>query len=95
MAKDKAELKVPAVAADLDRLLRHYSGVPDRALGVWLRPLIAHIAPQLQGAPIPSRVAEIARLAGVPIAPVAPDAPVAPVAAPVSPDGDDRPEEES
>ena len=85
MAKDKAELKVPAVAADLDRLLRHYSGVPDRALGVWLRPLIAHVAPQLQGAPIPSRVAEIARLAGVPIAAVAP----------VSPDGDDRPEEES
>ena len=92
MPKAKGELKVPAVAADLDRLLRHYSGVPDRALGVWLRPLIAHVAPQLQGAPIPSRVAEIARLAGVPIAPLAP---VAPDAAPVSPDGDDRPAEES
>jgi len=91
MPKAKGELKVPAVAADLDRLLRHYSGVPDRALGVWLRPLIAHVAPQLQGAPIPSRVAEIARLAGVPIAPLAP---VAPDAAPVSPDGDDRPAEE-
>ena len=87
--KQKAELKVPAVAADLDKLLRHYQGVPDRALGVWLRPLIAHVAPQLQGAPIPSRVAEIARLAGVPIAPIAP------VAAPVTTDGADRPEEES
>lgn len=95
MAKAKGELKVPAVAADLDKLLRHYGDVPARALGVWLRPLIAHIARQLQGAPIPDRVAEIARLAGVPIAPVAPVAPDAPVAAPVSPDGHDRPEEES
>jgi len=94
MAKDKGELKVPAVAADLDRLLRHYKGVPDRALGVWLRPLIAHVARHLQGVPLPDRLAVIARLAGVPIAPDAPVVPVAPVA-PVSPDGDDRPAEES
>jgi len=59
----------PTAAADLDKLLRHLKGVPDRALGVWFRPIIAHLAPGLQGAALPDRVAAVARLAGVPIAP--------------------------
>jgi len=65
------EEKTPPAAADLDRLLRRLKDVPARALAAWFRPVLAHLAPSLQGTPLPDRVADLARLAGVPIAPPA------------------------
>ncbi len=65
--------KQPKVIAHIQGLISETKGVPDRALAVWLLPLLVHHRDALVGAELPPRVAELAALAGVDLTAAVPE----------------------